>query len=98
MSAVEDQGFATVTEASTEDAARFLVDNDDVAAVVLFRSDLSVSVPTNQPSSSSSPTLTTGSAHVAEVITTAYAEEINAVRLSVATACSTSGPTRPTSR
>lgn len=88
MGAVEDQGFATVTEASTEDAARFLVDNDDVAAAVLIPSGFSAAVGANEPAELlviTNPDDPIG-ADVAEAITTAYAEEINAVRLSVATA------------
>ena len=84
----EDRGFATVAKASTEGAARFLVDDDESAAASLIPSGFSAAVEANERQSSvvvTNPDDPIG-ADVAEAIVTGYAEEINAVRLSVATA------------
>lgn len=91
MDSVEDQGFATVVRASSEDAARLLVDDGEVAAAVLIPSGFSAAVGANEPAELvvvTNPDDPIG-ADVAEAITTGYAEEINAVRLSVATALAT---------
>ena len=88
VASVEEQGFATVANASTEDAARFLVDNDEVAAAVLIPQGFSTAVGNNESAEIvvvTNPDDPIG-AQVATAIVTGYTEEINAVRLSVATA------------
>jgi ABC-2 type transport system permease protein len=98
MSSVEDRGFATVAKASTESAARFLVDDDEVAAAILIPSGFSAAVEANEPAELvvvTNPDDPIG-ADVAQAIVTGYAEEINAVRLSVATALGAGATVDPT--
>ena len=87
MASVEDQGFATVAKASTEGAARVLVDDDEAAAAVLIPSGFSAAIAADQPAELivvTNPDDPIG-AEVATAIAAGFAEEINAVRLSVAT-------------
>jgi ABC-2 type transport system permease protein len=97
MASVEDEEFATVADASTEDAARFLVDNDEVAAAILIPSGFSAAVAANEAAEIvlvTNPDESIGAA-VATAIATGYAGEINAVRLSVATALASGATVDP---
>jgi len=97
MASVEDEEFATVADASTEDAARFLVDNDDVAAAILIPAGFSEAVSSNESAEIvlvTNPDESIGAA-VATAIATGYAGEINAVRLSVATALASGATVDP---
>jgi ABC-2 type transport system permease protein len=97
MASVEDEEFATVADASTEDAARFLVDNDEVAAAILIPAGFSEAVSSNESAEIvlvTNPDESIGAA-VATAIATGYAGEINAVRLSVATALASGATVDP---
>ena len=97
MASVEDEEFATVADASTEDAARFLVDNAEVAAAILIPSGFSAAVAANEAAEIvlvTNPDESIGAA-VATAIATGYAGEINAVRLSVATALASGATVDP---
>ena len=97
---VEEDGFLTVTTASDEASARARIDDGAVSAAILIPDGFSDAVGANQ----SAEILVVANpdfpieAQVVASIASSFTEEINAVRLSVATAqAAGGGPTRPNS-
>ncbi len=85
---VEEAGFATVTDAGTEAEARALVDDHSVSTAYLLQEGLSEAVAANEGTEIlviADPDQPIGS-QVGRALADGFASEVNAVRLSVATA------------
>ena len=85
---VEAAGFASMTDADTEAEARMLVDDHSVSTAYLLQEGLSVAVAANEEAKIvvvADPDQPIG-AQVGRAIADGFASEVNAARLSVATA------------
>jgi ABC-2 type transport system permease protein len=90
---LESQGFATVTVAESEAAARRLVTDNEVSAAFIVPEGFSSSIQASQAADIvvvANPDAPIGT-QVATAIATGYTEEINAVGLSVGTALASGG-------
>ena len=88
LAGVEEAGFVFVTDVDTASEARALVDDHDVSAAYLLDDGLSESVSSNEDSTIvvvTDPDQPIGG-QVGRAIAEGFASEVNAVRLSVATA------------
>jgi ABC-2 type transport system permease protein len=88
LASVEEDGFLTVTAASDEASARAQIDDGAVSAAILIPDGFSAAVAANQPAELAvvaNPDFPI-EAQVVSSIASGFTEEINAVRLSVATA------------
>lgn len=94
---VEEDGFLTVTTASDEASARALIDDGEVSAAILISDGFSDAVVASQPAELlvvANPDFPI-EAQVVASIASSFTEEINAVRLSVATTQAAGGGSDP---